>query len=99
MDNTPESGRPDDTGRPGSGVATSLGEMTVIDRTELTAISDRLAQLQATLEARSIEAAQQQQWVTRLTSELAEYRDDFVFKNVTSRIFRILSIMTPWARR
>lgn len=90
-DDTPESGRPDDTGRPAPGVATSSGsEMTVIDRAELAAISDRLAQLQATLETRIVEAAQQQQWVTQLTSELAEYRDDFVFKNVTSRIFRDL---------
>jgi molecular chaperone GrpE (heat shock protein) len=32
----------------------------------------------------------QQQWVTQLTSELAQYRNDFVFKNVISKILHDL---------
>lgn len=61
-----------------------------IDTTWLAAISDRLEQLEALFETRFIEAERHDKWVTHLTSQLAEYRDDFIFKNVTGRIFRDL---------
>jgi molecular chaperone GrpE (heat shock protein) len=64
--------------------------MTVIDPAEITAISDRLDHLGKLFETKIIEAERQQHWVTQLTSELAEYRNDFVFKNVLSRVFRDL---------
>ena len=67
--------------------------MAIIDPTQLAGISDRLDQLQTLFETRIIEAEQQQQWVTQLTSQLAEYRNDFVFKNVTGRIFRDLILL------
>lgn len=41
-------------------------------------------------ETRIIEGEQQQQWVAQLVSQLAEYRNDFVFNNITGRIFRDL---------
>ena len=67
--------------------------MAIIDPTQLAGISDRLDQLQKLFNTRIIEAEQQQQWITQLTSQLAEYRDDFVFKNITGRIFRDLILL------
>jgi molecular chaperone GrpE len=69
---------------------TASHETAVIDPAVLAGISDQLEQLRLLVETRAAEAAQQQQWLTQLTSELADYRNDFVFKNVISRIFRDL---------
>jgi molecular chaperone GrpE len=65
-------------------------EIPVIGPAGITAISDRLDQLGQLFETKIIEAERQQQWVTQLTSELAEYRNDFVFQHVLSRVFRDL---------
>jgi molecular chaperone GrpE len=66
-------------------------EPPVMDPAAVTAISDRLDQLGQLFETKIIDAERhQQQWVTQLMSELAGYRDDFVFRNVLSRIFRDL---------
>lgn len=68
-----------------------VAEPPVIGPPAVTAISDRLDQLGQLFQAKIIEAERhQQQWVTQLTSELAEYRSDFVFENVLSRVFRDL---------
>lgn len=56
----------------------------------LAAISERLAELYELVRSRIAEADRQQAWVSQLTTELAEYRSDFIFKNVTGRIFRDL---------
>ena len=64
--------------------------MALIDPTELTVIADRLEQLERLCETRIVEAERQGQWVTLLVSQLTEYRNDFVFNNVTGRIFRDL---------
>lgn len=66
------------------------GGMAVIDPSQLAIIADRLDQLQRLFDTRVIEAEQQRQWVTQLVFQLGEYRNDFVFKNITSRIFRDL---------
>lgn len=56
----------------------------------LAAISERLAQLHELVRSRIAEADRQQAWVSELTTELAEYRSDFIFRNVTGRILRDL---------
>jgi molecular chaperone GrpE len=56
----------------------------------ITAISDRLDQLGQLFETKILEAERQQRWAAQLTSELAEYRSDFVFTNILSRVFRDL---------
>ncbi len=63
---------------------------TVISTDRLTEISARLDQLKTLFEARASEGEERDQWITQLVSQLAEYRNDFVFENITGRIFRDL---------
>jgi molecular chaperone GrpE len=49
-----------------------------------------LAELRALLEAKVLEDEQRQAWVARLTAELEEHRQDFIFTYVTGRVFRDL---------
>lgn len=75
-----------DTGPPASPEA----EADTLGPAGITAISDRLDQLGQLFETKILEAERQQHWAAQLTSELAEYRSDFVFKNILSRVFRDL---------
>jgi molecular chaperone GrpE len=84
---TPQGARSPDGAGPGASPESTAA---VIDSAELAVISDRLEQLQKLFQTKIIEAERQQAWITQLTSELADYRNDFVFKNVTGRIFRDL---------
>lgn len=65
-------------------------ELVAIGTDELRVISDRLDQLRRLFEARGSEAEQREQWATQLISQLTEYRDDFVFKNILGKVFRDL---------
>jgi molecular chaperone GrpE len=92
---TPENARSEDISGPPScpaegseGVA--AGVMSLIDPSELARIWERLDELRALFDTRMTEAEQHQQWVAQLVSQLGEYRNDFVFKNITGRIFRDL---------
>jgi molecular chaperone GrpE (heat shock protein) len=88
---TLESARTQDTGRPESCMGTrSDSELAAIDPSKLTVISDRLEQLQTLFQTKIREDEQQRKWIMQLTSELAQYRDDFIYKNVTSKVFRDL---------
>jgi molecular chaperone GrpE (heat shock protein) len=53
---------------------------------QLAGISTQLSELRAAVDARADADDRRSQWVTQLTSELTAYRDDFVFKNVVSKI-------------
>jgi molecular chaperone GrpE (heat shock protein) len=56
----------------------------------LAGIELRLDQLQALFETKILDDEQHRQWYAGLTSELEAYRQDFVFKHVTSKVFRDL---------
>lgn len=89
--NTPQSGgAPAQRDQESSHSVAAEGAPAISGTVELTEISDRLGQLKALFEAKIIEDEQQQQWVSQLISQLAEYRNDFVFDNITGRIFRDL---------
>ena len=57
---------------------------------QLGIISDQLTQLRELLEAKISDDERDRQWVTQLTSELAQYRDDFVYQNVISKVLNDL---------
>jgi molecular chaperone GrpE len=57
---------------------------------ELGAVRAELAALRVLLEAKVLEDEQRREWVARMTAELEEYRQDFIFKYVTGRVFRDL---------
>jgi molecular chaperone GrpE (heat shock protein) len=87
----PDSVAPDDGGAPESVPATgSDRELTATVPAQLAVISDQLTQLRTMFEAKVSEDERERQWVTQLTSQLAQYRDDFVYKNVISKVFRDL---------
>ena len=88
--NTPESSGPAQPGQESSHSIGADGGPADIGSTALLQVSDQLAQLKALFEARIIEGEQQQQWVAQLISQLADYRNDFVYSNITGRIFRDL---------
>ena len=56
----------------------------------LTAVQEQLEQLQILFKTKILDDEQQREWFARLTSELEEYRQDFFYKHVTSKIFRDL---------
>lgn len=56
----------------------------------LAGLEDRLGRLEARFENKIVEDEQHRQWVARLTSELKDYREDFVYRYVTSKVFRDL---------
>jgi molecular chaperone GrpE len=87
----PESGAEEEDGPPESFPVTgSDSELAAVVSAQLVSISGQLKQLHAMFEAKASEDERQRQWVTQLTSELAQYRDDFVFKNVVSKVLRDL---------
>ena len=89
--NVPESsGSPEHRDQEPSHSVGAEGGLLISGPTGLTEISDRLDKLTTLFETRAIEGEQQQQWITQLISQLAEYRNDFVFNNITGRIFRDL---------
>ena len=88
---TPESAGAEAAGAPEPWPVTGSGsEPVAVAPAQLVIISDQLTQLRELLEAKISDDERDRQWVTQLTSELAEYRSDFVFRNVLSRVFRDL---------
>jgi molecular chaperone GrpE len=98
----PEPEFPDKRGMPETGaeeqdrppesfpVTGSDNELAAVVSAQLVSISGQLKQLHAMFEAKTSEDEQQRQWVTQLTSELAQYRDDFIFKNIISKVLHDL---------
>jgi molecular chaperone GrpE len=87
-DGAPDTGPRAEAGSPDQPPATEPDrELAAFVTEQLAGISAQLSGLRAMFEAKASADERQAQWVTQLTSELASYRDDFVFKNVVSKVF------------
>lgn len=84
---TPESAGAEAAGAPEPWPVTGSGsEPVAVAPAQLVIISDQLTQLRELLEAKISDDERDRQWVTQLTSELAQYRDDFIYQNVISKV-------------